>query len=80
MVAVLRVGDLQAGLPLGLLAVGFVRWLDGARRTFLEEVRHEVHLRRRRKELAARKSERGHESEARGGTKKKKKRGPGLEK
>lgn len=58
MVAVLRVGNLQAGLPLRLLAVGRVR-LDGTRRTFLEEVRHEAHLPRRsgaekREELAAR--------------------------
>lgn len=44
MVAVLRVGDLQAGLPLRLFAISRVR-LDGARRAFLEEVRHEVHLR-----------------------------------
>lgn len=43
MVAVLRVGNLQAGLPLGFLAVGCVR-LDGTRWTFLKEVRHEVHL------------------------------------
>lgn len=72
MVAVLRVDNLQAGLPLGLLAVGRVR-LDGTRRTLLKEVRHQVHLRRRGKELAA--PDWQHESQVRGGE-----RGPGVEK
>lgn len=43
MVAVVRVGNLQAGLPLWPLAIRRLR-LGAARRALLEEIRHEEHL------------------------------------